>query len=69
MAKKDEVVLVSPKGAEYTVTNPETLYNLLARGYKPKGQQSLAAVEQKVAPTSSEKPSPTVATDAKPASK
>lgn len=69
MAKKDEVVLVSPNGTEYAVRNPETLYNLLARGYKPKGKETVVKAEQKLAPASGEQPSPTVATDAKPASK
>lgn len=68
MAKKDEVVLVSPKGNEHVITNPATRHNLLARGYKPK-RQSVGKAERKITPaTDAPRPEPTVATDAKPVS-
>lgn len=66
MPSKSDPVLVSPKGNEYVVTNPVTLHNLIAKGYRPKGKETVEAVVAKVTPSTG--PEPSTGTDARPAS-
>jgi hypothetical protein len=63
-SKSDEVVLVAPGGGDYVVTNPATLHNLLARGYRTKGKTTVADAEQKLTASG---PEASTGTDAKPA--